>query len=137
MKVRLNDDREVVKTVREGLKRTGGYCPAAWPGQRRTGVCAGSSRTKSPIRTLKATAIVGCTTKRNKKSGRRPDFLFPDQLPQKAEYGEHHAAQQHEVRQIPHQRPFFDSSVGELEIVGDTAPAQAVILIADTAGEHQ
>ena len=47
------------------------------------------------------------------------------------------AAQQHEVRQIPHQRPFFDSSVGELEIVGDTAPAQAVILIADTAGEHQ
>ena len=27
MKVRLNDDREVVKTVREGLKRTGGVLP--------------------------------------------------------------------------------------------------------------
>ena len=27
MKVRLNDDQEVVRTVREGLKRTGGYCP--------------------------------------------------------------------------------------------------------------
>ena len=27
MAVRLNDDPEVVRTVREGLKRTGGYCP--------------------------------------------------------------------------------------------------------------
>lgn len=26
-KVRLNTDQEVVNTVREGLKRTGGYCP--------------------------------------------------------------------------------------------------------------
>ena len=26
-KVRLNEDREVVATVKEGLKRTGGYCP--------------------------------------------------------------------------------------------------------------
>ena len=27
MSVRLNDDAEVVTVVREGLKRTGGYCP--------------------------------------------------------------------------------------------------------------
>ena len=27
VKVRLNDDPEIVKTIREGLKRTGGYCP--------------------------------------------------------------------------------------------------------------
>ena len=27
MKVTLNPDAEVVKTVQEGLKRTGGYCP--------------------------------------------------------------------------------------------------------------
>lgn len=27
MKVRLNPDEEVVKRVREGLERTGGYCP--------------------------------------------------------------------------------------------------------------
>ena len=27
MKVILNPDQEIVKTVREGLKRTGGYCP--------------------------------------------------------------------------------------------------------------
>lgn len=27
MKVRYNDNAEVVKTVKEGLERTGGYCP--------------------------------------------------------------------------------------------------------------
>lgn len=27
MKIILNPDSEVVKEVREGLKRTGGYCP--------------------------------------------------------------------------------------------------------------
>ena len=27
MAVRLNDDKEMVKTIRDGLKRTGGYCP--------------------------------------------------------------------------------------------------------------
>ena len=27
MAVRLNEHQEVVETVREGLKRTGGYCP--------------------------------------------------------------------------------------------------------------
>ena len=27
MAVRLNADAEIVKTVREGLKRTGGFCP--------------------------------------------------------------------------------------------------------------
>jgi len=27
MKIRLNENEEVVKTVKEGLVRTGGYCP--------------------------------------------------------------------------------------------------------------
>ena len=27
MKVRFNENAEVVATIREGLKRTGGYCP--------------------------------------------------------------------------------------------------------------
>ena len=27
MKIKLNPDKEMVKTVRECLKRTGGYCP--------------------------------------------------------------------------------------------------------------
>lgn len=27
MKIRLNENAEIVATVKEGLKRTGGYCP--------------------------------------------------------------------------------------------------------------
>ena len=27
MKVRLNEDKELVNSIKEGLKRTGGYCP--------------------------------------------------------------------------------------------------------------
>lgn len=27
MKVRLNEDQEIVNSIKEGLKRTGGYCP--------------------------------------------------------------------------------------------------------------
>ena len=27
MKVRLNEDKEIVARIKEGLKRTGGYCP--------------------------------------------------------------------------------------------------------------
>ena len=27
MAVRLNEDKQMVQTIREGLKRTGGYCP--------------------------------------------------------------------------------------------------------------
>ena len=41
MKVRLNPDEEVVKRVREGLKRTGGYCPCRL---RRTGANSGMGR---------------------------------------------------------------------------------------------
>ena len=26
-KIRLNENEEIVRTVREGLKETGGYCP--------------------------------------------------------------------------------------------------------------
>ena len=27
MAIRLNEDQEMVQTIRDGLKRTGGYCP--------------------------------------------------------------------------------------------------------------
>ena len=27
MTIKLNDNQEIVNTIREGLKRTGGYCP--------------------------------------------------------------------------------------------------------------
>ena len=29
MKIKLNSDAEIVKTVKEGLKKTGGYCPCS------------------------------------------------------------------------------------------------------------
>lgn len=30
MKVRLNENEEIVRTVKEGLKAKGGYCPCVW-----------------------------------------------------------------------------------------------------------
>ena len=27
MSIRFNEDKEIVQTIQEGLKRTGGYCP--------------------------------------------------------------------------------------------------------------
>ena len=30
MKIRYNEDKEIVATVKEGLKRTGGYCPCRY-----------------------------------------------------------------------------------------------------------
>ena len=30
MKIKLNPDPEIVNTIREGLKRTGGYKPRTW-----------------------------------------------------------------------------------------------------------
>ena len=27
MKIKLNENQEIVKTIKEGLERTGGYCP--------------------------------------------------------------------------------------------------------------
>ena len=27
MKIRFNENEEIVRTIKEGLKRTGGYCP--------------------------------------------------------------------------------------------------------------
>ena len=41
MKIRLNENAEVVATVKEGLKRTGGYCPC---------VCERSEDTKCMCR---------------------------------------------------------------------------------------
>ena len=40
MKVRLNEDKDVVAKIREGLKRTGGYCPCRL------------ARTSLPVRTV-------------------------------------------------------------------------------------
>ena len=31
MAVRLNEDKEIVKAIKEGLEKTGGYCPCRLP----------------------------------------------------------------------------------------------------------
>lgn len=66
MKVRLNEDRQVVDAIREGLKRTGGYCRAAWPGRRKTAACARNSKIRSRTPTLRGTATAVCTIRRSK-----------------------------------------------------------------------
>ena len=52
MKIKLNPDQEIVNTIREGLKRTGGEdtVPAAGSAQRQPNVCVRSSRIKLQIR---------------------------------------------------------------------------------------
>ena len=50
MKIKLNPDQEIVSTIREGLKRTGGYCPCRRESTERPNVCARSLRIKLQIR---------------------------------------------------------------------------------------
>lgn len=59
-KFHLNPNEEIVKTIREGLKRTGGYCPAACSIFRRISASARSSRSSWPTRTTTVRAIAGC-----------------------------------------------------------------------------
>ena len=66
MKVRLNEDRQVVDAIREGLKRTGGYCPCRLAGRRKTAACARNSKTRSQILTLRGTATAVCIIRRSK-----------------------------------------------------------------------
>ena len=61
MKITLNPDKEIVQTIREGLKKTGGYCPCR---RERTEankcMCEEFKRQiEDPI--LKVIAIVCCT----------------------------------------------------------------------------
>ena len=77
MRVRLNDDEEVVRAVKEGLRRTGGYCPCRR--QRTEDYKCICKEFRDQMKTLKVTVTVCCTTKKNKKlfSGNgRELFLF-------------------------------------------------------------
>ena len=42
MAVRLNENKEIVAEIREGLKKTGGYCPCRVERTDDTGACAGN-----------------------------------------------------------------------------------------------
>ena len=50
-KVRLNENEEIVKMVKEGLAEKGGYCPVRWRSARIPSVCARNSgiRLQIPI----------------------------------------------------------------------------------------
>ena len=65
MKIRLNEDPEIVRTVKEGLAARGGYCPCRTVETRTPSVCAGNSASRSRIRISRATATVCCTTRRS------------------------------------------------------------------------
>ena len=71
MKVRLNEDKDVVAKIREGLKRTGGYCPCRLARTEENNVCARNSSARSPIPTSRAIAIV-CSIIRRSKAARIP-----------------------------------------------------------------
>ena len=58
MKIKLNPDQEIVNTIREGLKRTGGYCPCRMEHTESTNVCARSLRIKLQIRASRDSATV-------------------------------------------------------------------------------
>ncbi len=46
MTIKLNDNQEIVNTIREGLKRTGGYCPCRIEKQKILNVCVKSLKNK-------------------------------------------------------------------------------------------
>ena len=58
MKIKLNPDQEIVNTIREGLKRTGGYCPCRRERTEEPNVCAKSLRIKLQIRSSRDSATV-------------------------------------------------------------------------------
>ena len=62
----LDPDRELVKTVKEGLRRTDGYCPCRREKRKNTDASAKSSESRWQIRPLKATAIACFITNQNK-----------------------------------------------------------------------
>ncbi len=52
MSVKLNEDKEIVKVIKEGLKQKGGYCPCRMEKKKSTSVYARSSGSKLPTLTL-------------------------------------------------------------------------------------
>ena len=59
-KFHLNPNEEIVKTIREGLKRTGGYCPCRLQHIPENICICRSSRSSWPTRTTMVRAIAGC-----------------------------------------------------------------------------
>ena len=62
MKIKLNSDQEVVNTIREGLKRTGGYCPCRLERTKATKCMCQEFKDQIANPILRATATVCSTT---------------------------------------------------------------------------
>ena len=58
MKIKLNPDQEIVNTIREGLKRTGGYCPCRRERTEATKCMCQELRIKLQIRATRDSATV-------------------------------------------------------------------------------
>ena len=72
MKITLNPDKEVVKVIKEGLKRTGGYCPCIREQSEDT-KCANSKVTKADA-TLYTVTLNSVETKPNIQIAVLPEF---------------------------------------------------------------
>ena len=66
MKVSLNPDAEIVKAIKEGLEKTGGYCPCRLERIDTINACARNSVSRSQILSLKAFATACFITKKSK-----------------------------------------------------------------------
>ena len=75
MAVRLNSDKETVSTVKEGLKRTGGYCPCRLDRSEETKCMCQEFRDQIKDPNLKDFAIAFCTI--NQKIKKRSGFSTP------------------------------------------------------------
>ena len=64
-KVRLNENREIVARVKEGLKRKEGYCPCRLEIKPEYKCICMNSKHRSRIRILRAIVIVSFIIKRN------------------------------------------------------------------------
>lgn len=67
MKVRLNEDKQVVDAIREGLKRTGGYCPCRLARTEENRCMCKEFKDQIADPNFEATATVVYITKRSKK----------------------------------------------------------------------
>ena len=67
MKIRYNEDAEVVARLREALLKKGLYCPCRLQKIEDNVCMCASSASRSPTRSSRATAIAGFTIKRNKR----------------------------------------------------------------------
>ena len=81
MKVRLNEDAEIVRTIREGLRRTGGYCPCRLARTEENRCMCRELRSRSQTPTTRATATAACITRKSDCPAEKRAALMRGPLP--------------------------------------------------------